>query len=114
MSQTYYPDRWVLLKISRPDVDPIYKLFSTWFGGYCGSESWKINSGVKKITQDETCFFVEGYSESVYSCDKHTYGTNLYTSGVLSDMIENAAKSGVTVEILPEDTDFVALELFVE
>ena len=105
----YIPDRWVVVKISSDTVDPIYKVFACWFGGYAGSDSWKLNSGITKATTEGFVYSFEGSSGSVYECHKHTYGTNMYGMSVLQTMIDNAAKRGVTIEILPEETNFMEL-----
>jgi hypothetical protein len=106
----YHPDKWVGVKISGyKDSPPIYKIFACWYGGYAGSDSWKLNSGITKATLFENCFQFEGSSGSVYFCGKHMYGTNLYGHGVLSTMISQGAENGITIEILPEDTNWLEL-----
>jgi hypothetical protein len=105
----YIPDRWVVVKISSDTVDPIYKVFACWFGGYAGSDSWKLNSGITKATTEGFVYSFEGSSGSVYECHKDTYGTNMYGMSVLQNMIDNAAKRDVTIEILPEETNFMEL-----
>ena len=105
----YSPDKWVVVKIDGNDHTPIYKVFACWYGGYAGSDSWKLNSGITKATLFENCFQFEGSSGSVYFCGKYMYGTNLYGHGVLSTMISQGAENGITIEILPEDTNWLEL-----
>ena len=45
------PDKWLVLKIG-----DLYKVYGTWYGGYLGSDSWKINSGIVKVEEDEYFF----------------------------------------------------------
>ena len=107
----YTPDRWVVVKITAPNV-LLYKVFACWYGGYAGSDSWKMNSGITKVTfnLENYCYYFEGYSGSVYGCDKDSYGTNSYGGSVLNRFIEEAAKTGEsTIEILPENTNFLEL-----
>ena len=104
----YIPDKWVVVKIGDANV---YKVFASWYGGYAGSDSWKLNSGITKATLINNHYEIahydfEGSSGSVYRCAASLYGTNLYGSGALSNMIETAAKHGVTIKILPEDTNW--------
>lgn len=106
----YTPDKWVIVKITRSDVDAIYKVFACWYGGWAGSDSWKLNSGITKATLVGDVFFFEGSSGSVYDCYKNSYGTNMYGHGVLNNMIENAAKAGASIEIMPEDTNWLELK----
>ena len=106
----YRPDKWVVVKISSERTDPIYKVFACWYGGFAGSDSWKLNSGITKATIEGYVYAFEGSSGSVYECHKDTYGTNMYGHGVLSNMIATAEKHNVTMEILPEETNFLELD----
>lgn len=82
----YKPDYWVLLK-----VGDYYKVFGSWLGGYLGSDSWRLNSGIDKVEEDEEYYHFIGFSGSVYSCAKNE---NVYrvsgmeSKGVYSKIIE--------------------------
>ncbi len=103
----YTPDKWVVVKISSDKTPPIHKVFACWFGGWAGSDSWKLNSGITKATLEGYCYYFQGSSGSVYECHKDAYGTNMYGSSVLNNMIGNASKNGISIEILPEDTNWL-------
>ena len=105
----YIPDKWIVVKISSDKYQPIHKVFACWYGGWAGSDSWKLNSGITKVTLEGYVYSFEGSSGSVYECHKDVYGTNMYGAGVLDNMISNAAKNGITIEILPEDTNWMEL-----
>jgi hypothetical protein len=104
----YFPDRWVMVKLTNKDDVSHYRIFACWYGGYLGSDSWKLNSGVVKLTEDEHVYYFEGSSGSVYVCNKVRYGTSGYGHGVLMNMIEKS-KDTVRIEILPEETNFMEL-----
>ena len=108
----YTPDRWVVVKITgyNDRQKPIYKVFASWYGGFAGADSWKLNSGITKATLEGYVYSFEGYSGSVYECHIDSYGANFYGSSVLDDMIENSKDKGITIEILPEDTDWLTLD----
>lgn len=106
---TYNPDKWLVVKISHGDASH-YRVFACWYGGYAGSDRWKLNSGITKVTQDENFYYFDGSSGSVYQCHKETYGANMYGQGVLNNIIENSSKDGTIVEILPEETNFMELK----
>jgi hypothetical protein len=106
----YIPDKWVVVKITSSDYAPIYKVFACWYGGWAGSDSWKLNSGITKATLEEHVYSFEGSSGSVYQCHKDVYGTNSYGWGVLQDTIEKAKKAGIDVEVLPEETNWIEIE----
>jgi hypothetical protein len=98
----YTPDRWVVVKITAPNV-LLYKVFACWYGGYIGSDSWQFNSGIKSVEEDESYFMFNGYSGSVYRCHKNSYGTNGYGGRVLQNFID---KADYKIEILPENTNW--------
>jgi hypothetical protein len=102
------PDKWIVLKIGKEN--PIYKVFASWYGGYLGSDSWKMNSGIKSVNihEDDYVDFI-GYSGSVYRCVIGCYGTNRYSQGVLTNVIEGAKKQFVDVEVMSENTDWKEL-----
>jgi hypothetical protein len=106
----YIPDKWVLVKISSETAPAVYKVFACWYGGYAGSDSWKLNSGITKATLEGFVYSFEGSSGSVYLCHKDIYGTNMYGMGVLSNMIEQAKKRGIDIEILPEETNWLEID----
>jgi len=83
----YTPDRWVVVKITT-DKETLYKVFACWYGGYAGSDSWQMNSGIKSVGEDESYFMFNGYSGSVYRCHKMSYGK---------------------IEIMPENTNWKEL-----
>lgn len=105
----YNPDRWVVVKITGNEYPPIHKVFACWFGGYAGSDSWKLNSGITRAYEEGHCFMFDGSSGSTYVCHKTTYGTNMYGRSVLQNMIDDAEKNGITIEIMPEETNFLEI-----
>ena len=105
----YSPDRWVIVKITTPK-EHLYKVFACWSGGYTGSDSWKMNSGITRATLVNNRWEFDGYSGSVYSCHKDAYGTNGYGGNVLQNFIDQMPGQGATMEILPGDTDWSTLD----
>ena len=104
----YTPDRWLVVKIVTP-TQRLYKLFATWWGGYTGSDSWQMNSGITQATLVDDTWEFKGYSGSVYSCHKNSYGTNGYGGGVLQGFIDKMPSQGATMEVMPESTDWATL-----
>lgn len=106
----YQPDKWVVLKISTC-ATTVHKVFGMWYGGYMGSDSWRMNSGITsvQVKEDKLVEFY-GSSGSVYSCDMRSYGCTMYGTGVLSILIKDAEEKGITVDMMPLDTDFSSLE----
>lgn len=79
----HLPDKWVMLKIHSDKFGTIYKILSSWYGGFGGSDSWKLSSGTMGITELEHSFILPQHSGSTYTCHKASYGMNSYTTGIL-------------------------------
>jgi hypothetical protein len=107
MSQ-YTPDRWVVLEITTPK-ETIRKVFAGWYGGYLGSDSWKLNSGITDIREQDDLFEFDGYSGSTYFCHRDCHGMSGYMHSVLSAWRAQAEERGdVQIDII-ELEDIVAL-----
>ena len=106
----YAPDKWLVVKITGNDMPPIHKVFACWYGGYLGSDSWKLNSGIIRAYEDGQCFMFDGSSGSTYICHKAQYGTNAYGGGVLENMIKNAKMNGIHIELLEEETNWLGID----
>jgi len=105
----YTPDKWIVVRINGKDTPPVHKVFACWYGGYLGSDSWKLNSGITRAYEEGHCFMFDGSSGSTYACHKAQYGTNGYGQGVLVNMIANAGMNGVTIELMPENTNWLEI-----
>jgi hypothetical protein len=107
----YTPDKWLIVKITNTNSNEShYRVFACWYGGWAGSDSWKMNSGITKVTETEEYYFFEGSSGSTYNCHKDCYGTNGYGSNVLSGMIKKGAETGTLIAVLEEDVNVMELE----
>ena len=100
------PDKWVIIKVD----DSLYKVFATWYGDYVSSDRWRMNSGIVSIDEDDDFYYFKGYSNSIYKCDKKSYGTSFWTYGILNGMIEDTKNElGIEITILDENTNFKEL-----
>jgi hypothetical protein len=104
----YTPDRWTVLRIHVPD-QIIYKVFASWSGGYTGSDSWKLNSGITRATLVKDRWEFDGSSGSVYSCHQDAYGTNGYGQAVLNNLLNQAKEQDIQIDVLDRDTDWATL-----
>lgn len=102
----YTPDKWIILKIKGPK-ETLFKVLAGWSGSYLEGQSWKINSGISKVSMDGNYYLFEGYSGSVYKCHKNSYGTNMISSGVLANLLSDPQTKDL-VEVIPEQ-DFTNL-----
>lgn len=83
----YKPDNWVVFKTER-DGDVIYKVLAGWSGGYLDSDSWRINSGIEKVTEDDHYIYFHGSSGSVYQCNKNSYGLRMNNAHIWNQIQE--------------------------
>jgi hypothetical protein len=75
-----------------------------------GSDSWKLNSGIVRATFADPYWEFDGSSGSVYRCNKDAYGTNGYGGSVLNNLIDNAEKQGIQIDVLTSETDWARLQ----
>ena len=86
-----YPDSYILIKINvkenneNKEVGSTLKLYSSWFGGYLGSDEWRLNSGIRKVeksikiseeNEEYPIYKVYGYSQTIYEVGKNVGGTS--------------------------------------
>ena len=93
------------------DNKPVYKILAGWSGGYLHGDSWKLNSGCTKVEQDGDYYLFHGSSGSVYRVHKNSYRMSGYTAQIYASFkkqVEDA--ENVTMELLPDDTDFLELD----
>ena len=98
------PDKWVVI-----DTVKVYKVLGTWYGGYRDGDRWRLNSGIKEVTEDHECFYFHGYSGSCYECRKGSYGMSSYVSRIYDRLVLAAKKADTNITLLKEDTDWINL-----
>ena len=102
----YYPDNWVILKITNED-ETIYKVLAGWSGGYLDGDAWRMNSGITKVEQNGGFYEFYGQTGSIYVCHKDTYRLTMANAGMYNQLKE---QFGDAVELMPEDTDWMEVE----
>lgn len=95
------PDRWVVLTITSEEFGSIDKLFFGGYGGYVGSDSWGMNSGIESVEKIDQGYRFHGVSGSAYDCHENSYGMSGYMTGVYNQMVENL-KGLAAIEINKE------------
>ena len=103
------PDKWVVLKILSASDGTFYKVLGSWYGGYLYGNSWRLNSGIERVEKTENAFLFYGFSGSCYECGFNNYGMHLESSGVVEEL--KKGRGDIVVEVLPHDTDWLALEI---
>lgn len=95
----YTPDRWVILKLNS-DVGSSTKILASWYGGFAGSDSWKLSSGNEAVHDCGTYWEIPQASGSVYHLYKNAVGMSMYATAQL----ERFRKvPGLTITFAKED-----------
>ena len=85
----YTPDKWVVIEIAM-DNTTVQRILSSWYGGWAGSDSWRLSSGITEVEELEDSYIIKNESGSVYTCFKGRYGMSAYAMGVLEDFKKQA------------------------
>jgi hypothetical protein len=99
----YYPDNWVVLKITTEHEEPFYKVLGGWSGGYLDGDSWRMNSGIARVDKRVHNWEFYGLSGSVYICYEGDYGLRINNAGVYNRLKEHF---GDQIELMHKDTDW--------
>lgn len=92
------PDGWVILKIKNNDYC-VYKLFSSWRGGYLGNDTWRLNSGITSIEKYNGYYVVKGNSSTEYAIHPSTFERlGAYNFSVLKTIIGDNDVEIINVE----------------
>jgi hypothetical protein len=105
----YWPDNWVIIKLKGDD--PHYRVLAGWSGGYATGDSWRMNSGITAVEEDEHHFYFYGSSGSCYQCHKESYGLRMNNAYVWNALQE---KHGDKVDLMPEDTDWKSVDWIIQ
>ena len=86
----YTPDKWVVIEVDYEGVKT-QKILSSWYGGWAGSDSWRLSSGITEVEELEDSYIIKNHSGSIYTCFKKRYGMSAYTGSVLKDFKKQAS-----------------------
>jgi len=85
----YTPDCWVVIELDYEGMKT-QKILSSWYGGWAGSDSWRLSSGITEVEELEDSYIIKNQSGSVYTCYRRRYGMSSYTAGILEDFKKQA------------------------
>jgi len=85
----YTPDTWVVIEIAM-DNTTVQRILSSWYGGWAGSDSWRLSSGITEVEELEDSYIIRNESGSVYTCFKGRYGMSAYAMSILEDFKKQA------------------------
>lgn len=90
----YTPDRWVILEVNGEE-GTIRKILGSWYGGYLGSDSWRMSSGITEVVEHDNHYEIHNHSGSIYTCYKNNIGMSNYTSRVFDNYLEKMNETGI-------------------
>lgn len=89
-------DGFVILKIT-DNKEIMYRLFTCTAGGYLSNDSWRVDSGIVSIEEDDeyngdgSVYFIYGVSGSVYQVHEDQFGKLTdYGSSILNEVVKSA------------------------
>ena len=99
----YTPDNWVVIKFTQQvksgntgygrTEKVFYKVLAGWSGGYLGSDSWRLNSGIVDVEETIDSLIFIGHSGSRYICNKTQERLRMNTAGIWKQMQEVSESS---------------------
>lgn len=96
----YIPDCWVLIEIKSEEYGTIRKILAGWYGGYAGTDSWKLSSGnLQEYVEDDFIVFPQE-SGSIYRCHKNSQRMSVYLNTIFNNFKNTAKDVGATIEII--------------
>lgn len=99
---TYTPDVWVVLEFTTPNKT-FCKVFAGWYGGFAGSNSWKLNSGITAVRINDNVYEFDGHSGSTYCGHRNNYHMSGLMHGIFANWLKQGEEQGVTIRILDID-----------
>ena len=106
----YTPDNWVILNLKAGKLDSgFYKVLAGWSGGYLDGDSWRLNSGITEVEQDDSYYYFYGESGSRYKCHKDSYGLRMNNAHIYNSF-KKQEKFEDQVFLMPEDTNWILLD----
>jgi len=98
----YTPNRWEIIEVvNNLSGEVIHKILGSWYGGFAGSDSWRLSSGIEKVIDKGDHWEIPQSSGSVYTCYKTSQGMSAYTSGVYDNYKSELEKSDLgTMKII--------------
>lgn len=98
----YTPDNWVVFKIK--GKNPFYKILAGWSGGYLDGDSWRTNSGITGVEEEDDYFLFYGSSGSCYKCHKDSYTLRMNNAYIWESLKK---KHPNKVELMDSNTDWL-------
>jgi hypothetical protein len=103
MSRTYTPDLWSIVEI-RDEKETYRRVLASWYGGFAGSDSWKISSAINEVVELPNAYEFHNESGSIYIAYKNSYGASSLALSVFHGMQQESGNMNMKLELLKEYT----------
>jgi hypothetical protein len=104
---TYTPDRWQVVLL-RNKTESIKKVFAGWYGGYTGSDSWKLSSGIIGTKEFEDRYEFLNHSGSLYVCYKASQGMSGYMGSIMHGWVESSKEDpSITIRLVDLESETI-------
>lgn len=81
----YTPDVWEIVVITDHTTgESTRRVLAGWYGGYAGSDSWQLSSGIVDEKPEEKYTDYHNYSGSIYRCYHNSRRTSSLTQSVFN------------------------------
>jgi hypothetical protein len=102
---TYTPDRWVKVRITNSEGVSHERILASWYGGFAGSDSWKLSSGIESVDETDTYYDFHNASGSIYRCYKNSFGTSSYSHSVFLSYAKGLEEIGSSMVIIDDEPE---------
>lgn len=90
MSNIYTPDNWRIIRIEYPNQYVGHRIMCSWYGGYGGSDRWKLSSGIQSIEKYDDHYILSNRSGSKYRLFKNSEGWSGYGLAIFENLIADS------------------------
>lgn len=87
------PDKWEIVKVEVQD-ETVYRIFSSFYGGYGGSDSWLFSTQIVHIEDCKDWWLVTTRSGKNYTLYKNSKGMSGFASNAYQQQYNKAAELG--------------------
>jgi hypothetical protein len=102
---SYTPDVWKVIEVTNEGHPARVSVLGGWYGGWAGSNSWKLSSGIMAWDDQGDYYEAKNASGSVYRCYKASERTSMLTMSVLQGWIKEAEDSNGKLSIRVLDVE---------
>lgn len=86
------PHKHQVVKITSKG-ETFFRVLGSWYGGFAGSDSWRMSSVIQGVEDAGTHYIVRNHSGSIYICGKNNEGMSMLAESIYSGYVKDASES---------------------